>query len=265
MALKLAVLGATGRMGAAVLRLAQADDALEIAAALAAPDDPQLGVDAGDLAGGRALGLPVASATDAEFDVLIDFSAPAAVARWAEECATRGAALVSGTTGMTPEQTAALQAAAERVPVVWAPNMSIGVNVLLRAVRDVARLLGDGWDIEIAEAHHRHKVDAPSGTARALYETVCDALGRDPAAVGVFGREGEVGARTANEIGVHALRMGSVVGEHAVHYASDQEIITLSHSAKTRDVFAAGALRAAKWTQGRPAGYYGMRDVLFAD
>jgi 4-hydroxy-tetrahydrodipicolinate reductase len=261
-AARLAVLGVTGRMGRALVRLAAADPGWQLVAALTAADDPQHGQDAGQLAGVGPLGVTVGDTFDGPADVLIDFSTPRACVTWAKWCATHGAALVSGTTGLADDERAALTGAARHVPVVWAPNMSVGVNLLIELVGQVAARLGAGWDIEITEAHHRHKVDAPSGTARALYEAACRGRGFDPAAAAVPGRSGQCGPRGADEIGVHALRLGAVVGDHDVHFAADGEIVTLSHRALSRDTFAAGALRAARWVLGRAPGQYTMRDVL---
>lgn len=264
-ALRIAVVGATGRTGSSVVRVAAADDMCAVIAALAAADDPQLGQDAGLVAGCGALNLPISSELNDKVDVLIDFSTPQSTVTWAEWCQTHGVALVSGTTGLDTTQQTTLAGAAERVPVLAAPNMSLGVNLLIQLVGEVASKLGPDWDIEISETHHRQKVDAPSGTANALYQAICAALNLSPDAAGVHGRQGQVGPRRPGEIGMHALRMGGIVGEHSVHFATPAEVVTLEHRAFSRDTFAAGAVRAAKWLCGRPAGRYHMRDVLFGD
>jgi 4-hydroxy-tetrahydrodipicolinate reductase len=176
----------------------------------------------------------------------------------------RHVALVSGTTGLDDADKVALRDAARETAVLWAPNMSVGVNLLLKLAHDAAAALGPNWDCEIIEAHHNRKADAPSGTAKALLESVCSARGVSADAVVRHGREGVIGARRPGEIGMHAVRMGGVIGDHDVHFALPGEIVTLRHHAESRDVFAAGALRAARWIAGRTAGLYTMRDVLTA-
>lgn len=260
--LRVAICGCTGRMGQALLRLAAGDPAWQVVAAISVPGDPRLGQDAGRVAGLEPLGVPVSAAVTAPCDVVIEFTTPAGCRAWCEWCAAAGVPLVSGTTGLDASQQAALGAAAARVPVVWSPNMSIGVNVLLELVAELAGRLGEEWDVEICEVHHRRKVDAPSGTARALLEAVCAARGRAPDDAAAHGRAGACGPRPAGQVGVHAVRMGAIVGEHRVHFASEHEALLLEHRALARDAFAAGALRAARWLHGRPAGLYSMRDVL---
>lgn len=258
--IRIGVSGCCGRMGRAVVRLAAEDAALRVAAGVTVAGDPLLGQDVGTIAGVKALGVAVAEKPGATPDVCVDFSTPAACARWAAWCAERGVALVSGTTGLGEAEQAALRNAAGRVAVVWAANMSVGVNLLLGLVEQAARALDAGWDVEIVEAHHRNKADAPSGTARALLGSVN--AGRGEEAALKHGRHGAHELRNAGEIGVHAVRMGGVVGDHDVHFASSGEVLTLSHRAGSRDIFAAGALRAAKWIVGKPAGLYSMQDVL---
>lgn len=260
--LDLAIIGCTGRMGRTLLRLAGADPSLRVVAALTRPDDPEIGADVATLIGGAERGVRVAADADVRPAVAVEFSRPHGSAQWAAWCAARGAALVSGTTGLGEAEHAALAEAARRVPVVWAPNMSVGVNVLLELVSLAAMRVGAGWDIEITETHHRNKVDAPSGTARALLAAVQEARGAAHKPTAVYGRSGDCGPRGDDEIGVYALRMGSVVGEHEVHIAAEGEVLTLCHRALSRDIFAAGALRAARWVATRPPGLYSMRDVL---
>lgn len=262
MSMRLAVLGATGRTGAAVVRLAAADPESELVAGLVSADDPALGRDVGAAVGIEPLGVELATSCAAKPEVLIDFSTAAATAEWAGWCAKHGVGLVTGTTGLTTEQKQALRQAAETVPVLAAPNMSLGVNLLVQLVSEVAARLGAGWDVEIVEAHHRGKVDAPSGTAEALLAAVCAARNLSASDAAVRGRSGAVGPRKDGEVGVHAVRMGGLVGEHDVHFATPGEVVTLSHRALSRDTFAAGALRAAKWLVGRQAGSYHFKDVL---
>lgn len=260
---RLAVAGCCGRMGRAVLRLAAADPACTVAAAVTIPGDPELGRDAGLVAGVQPLGVAVSDRCEAACDVLVEFSTPAGTLQWARWCAQRGVALVSGSTGLGDDERAALHKAAARVAVLWAPNMSVGINLLLRLVEEVAQVLDAGWDVEITEAHHRQKADAPSGTARALLEAVRAGRGVRADAAVVYGRSGTPAARLVGEMGVHALRLGGVVGDHDVHFGSVHEVLTLRHRAISRDAFAAGALRAARWLIGRSPGFYGMADVLW--
>lgn len=259
--LRITVAGCTGRMGQAIVRLASAEPGLAIVCGTTLPGDARIGADVGAIAGVAPLSVRIGTTPTAS-DVLIDFTNPdgcAANARW---CADAGAALVSGTTGLEPHHHDALRSAAARVPVLWAPNMSVGVHVLVGLVRQAAATLGVDWDIEIVEAHHRQKADAPSGTAKALLQAAANGRGQSPADVAVYGRQGITGARSRGEIGVHAVRMGGVVGEHDVCFATPTERITLAHRAESRDVFAAGALRAARWIAGRPPALYAMPDVL---
>ncbi|MEW6250363.1 MAG: 4-hydroxy-tetrahydrodipicolinate reductase [Planctomycetota bacterium] len=260
--LRLAIAGATGRMGQMLVRLAAADPACRLVATTTIEGDPLIGQDAGRIAGLNPLGVTIATRICVPCDALIEFTSPSGTASWAQWCAAEHVALVSGTTGLGAAEHAALRAAAAQVPVVWAPNMSTGVNLLLALVSDVAARLGADWDIEIVETHHRRKVDAPSGTARALLEAAAAARDQSADAVATHGRSGLIGPRPAGQIGVHAVRMGAIVGEHAVHFTSESESLTLAHRAFAREAFAAGALRAARWVAGRPPGLYAMRDVL---
>jgi 4-hydroxy-tetrahydrodipicolinate reductase len=260
--LRVAIAGCTGQMGRTLIRLAASDPTYLVVGAATIPGDLRLAEDAGRMAGVEPLNVPVTTELNAPCDALLEFTSLAGCETWAHWCAAHAVPLVSGTTGLGPTQQAALRAAAERIPIVWAPNMSIGVNLLLKLVADVAGKLDLTWDAEIAETHHRRKADAPSGTAQALLQEICRVRDQQPDDVTVYGREGQIGPRPAGQIGVHALRMGAIVGEHEVHFTSDAESLTLRHRAFSRDTFAAGALRAARWLQGRPAGLYNMRDVL---
>lgn len=260
---RLAIAGCTGRMGQALLRKACGDPQFQVVAAVTEAGDARRGQDAGRIAGLEPLGLEVGTEVSAPCDVLVEFTTPAGCGAWVRWCAARGIPLVSGTTGLTDDQHALLYDAGQRIPLVWSPNMSTGINLMLAVVADLAARLDAAWDVEICETHHRHKVDAPSGTAGALRDAVCRARGCDPVTTATYGRQGLCGPRRAGEVGMHALRLGAVVGEHEVHFAADEESLTIRHRAFSRDTFAAGALRAARWVVGRPAGLYGMRDVLF--
>jgi 4-hydroxy-tetrahydrodipicolinate reductase len=257
--MRLALVGASGRMGRAIARLAHADG-IEIVCAVGVTD---VGRDVGELAGVGAIGTSVvdglAAVEHAAADVVVDFSAPAVTAALAPIASAARSALISGTTGLTAEGLAALARAAERIPVLWEPNMSLGVHLLSQLVAQGVGALSD-WDIEIVETHHRAKIDAPSGTALRLAETAQKA--RATATQLVHGRQGQPGARRADEIGMHALRGGDVIGDHTVHLFGGGERIELTHRATSRDVFAHGALRAARWIAGRPARIYSLGDVL---
>ncbi len=262
--LRVAIAGASGRMGRALIRSTLAAPDLALAAALDVPASPALGADAG-AAGGTPTGVMVTADVAAAVrvaDVLIDFTRPAGTLAHAAACADAGCALVVGTTGFTPADRAALATAAQRIPIVFAPNMSIGVNVLVKLVELAAAKLGPAYDIEIVELHHKHKVDAPSGTALRLGEAAAAGAGVDLAKSAVYAREGVTGERPAGAIGFATLRGGDAVGEHTVLYLGDGERIELTHRATSRDTFASGALRAARFVAGKPPGLYDMADVL---
>ncbi|RKH35611.1 4-hydroxy-tetrahydrodipicolinate reductase [Corallococcus sicarius] len=267
MATRTVITGITGRMGSTLLRLARDASDLQLVGATARPGSPAAGQDAGLVARlGAALDVAVADdlgrALDAaKADVVVDFTSAEASLAHARACAERGVALVVGSTGFTPEAHAALQAHAKVVPIVAAPNMSVGVNLVIRMAAELARVLGPSFDVEVLEAHHRMKKDAPSGTALRLAEVLADALGRTREDL-TFAREGQTGARPPGEIGVQALRGGDVVGEHTVYFFGEGERIELTHRATNRDQFALGALRAARWVAGRAPGLYDMADVL---
>jgi 4-hydroxy-tetrahydrodipicolinate reductase len=246
-------------MGRAIVRLAAAGGVHVVCAV----GSSEIGKDVGDLAGIGALGVSVvdglAAIETAGADVVIDFSAPAATAALAPIAAAHRTALVSGTTGIDADVRAALARAAERIPVLWEPNMSLGVHILSDLVAKAVAALGQ-WDIEIVETHHRAKVDAPSGTALRLAEVAARA--RAGASRLVHGREGKPGARPNDEIGMHALRGGDIIGDHVVHLFGGGERLELTHRATSRDVFAHGALRAARFIAGKPAGAYTLQNVL---
>ncbi len=247
-------------MGRAVVRLAPLHG-LVVARAVASAG---VGRDAGELAGCERLGIAVepevSSLVTGGFEVVIDFSAPHATAALAEMSGATRAALVSGTTGLGDRERAALDRASAHVAVFWEPNMSLGVHVLADLVRRAAAQLGETFDIEVTEAHHRKKVDAPSGTAIRLVEAVCEGRGGLPQVV--YGRHGRPGPRSPAEVAVHAIRGGDVIGDHTVHFLGDGERIEVTHRATDREIFARGALRAAAFVAGKPAGRYGMRDLV---
>jgi 4-hydroxy-tetrahydrodipicolinate reductase len=255
----LAVIGARGRSGSAVVRLAH-EHGFAITRAVGRG---HAGHDIGELAGvgpsGVVLETDVEGLASGGFDVAIDFSVPEAVPALALAVTTCGAALVSGTTGLSAEGERALTAASRKIAVLWEPNLSIGVHVLGMLLRHAIAALGDGFDIEIVETHHRRKVDAPSGTAHRLADIAAEASGKPDLR---HGREGRPGARPLGEIGVHAVRGGDVVGDHSVHLLGMGERLELVHRATHRELFAHGALRAAAWIAGKPAGRYGIADVL---
>lgn len=259
---RIAIAGAAGRMGGRILSLAWTDPQLEVAATLERTGHPAIGEDAGEKAGLGHIGLPIQDRTATDFDVLIDFSTPEGTMHWLEYCLTYKRGIVIGTTGHSPDELTRIEAAARLIPVLKAANMSLGVNVLLQVVAQVAQALGEGYDIEIVEAHHRFKMDAPSGTALALRDAILQATQRDASQDVVYGRQGQTGKRPPKQVGVHALRIGDVVGEHEVQFGTLGETVSIKHSAHTRDTFASGSLRAAGWLAGKPAGRYDMRDVL---
>lgn len=266
--LRIAIAGSGGRMGQALIAAILAQSDLTLAAALEIAGSPLLGHDAGEHCGratGVAIGADVAAALR-EADVLIDFTRPAATVVHAAACAAVGVGVVVGTTGLSEADRKALAEAGRAIPLVVAANTSVGVNVLLELVALAARRLGADYDVEIVEMHHRHKVDAPSGTALQLGEAVASALGRNLGTDGVFAREGITGERKPGSIGFASLRGGDVVGDHTVIFAGPGERIELAHKAASRTTFAQGALRAARFVAARRAarapGVYGMQDVL---
>ncbi|MCC7145649.1 MAG: 4-hydroxy-tetrahydrodipicolinate reductase [Phycisphaeraceae bacterium] len=258
----LAIHGAAGRMGRRLIALATENSNLKLVAAVEFPGHPDLGKDAGSLAGVGSLGLGLSSTLDVEPDVIIDFSSPQGTRKIIPLCAQRKIPLVVGTTGLTGEDHQAIAQAAGQTAILQAANMSLGVNLLIALAAKVARQLGDDYDIEITEAHHRFKKDSPSGTALAIAGAICQATGKSVDRDLVHGRQGADTERRRGQIGMHALRLGDIVGKHDIHFASLGEEIVLAHTATTRDVFARGALRAAQWLADKPAGRYSMADVL---
>jgi 4-hydroxy-tetrahydrodipicolinate reductase len=262
---RIAIAGAAGRMGRTLIEACHRQaPALAFVAAIDRPG-PAIGRDAGDLAGLGPLGVSVGSdlaAVTGAFDVLIDFTIPEATLANVEICRAAGRRIVIGTTGFSDAQRERIRAAAGDTAIVIAPNMSIGVNLCFKLLADAARVLGDSVDIEIIEAHHRDKIDAPSGTALRMGEVVAQALGRNLAECAVYGREGRTGARDRKTIGFETIRAGDIVGEHKVMFAGDGERIEIAHIASSRMTFAAGALRAADWLMQHERGLFDMQDVL---
>ena len=262
----LAILGAAGRMGRMLVAEAAKTPGLKIAAATEASGNALIGQDAGMVAGIGPVGVPITATDVADADVFIDFTFHAAVPGNLAAAARSGAkGYVLATTGLLPEEKAAVADAAVSLPIVHAANMSLGVNLILDLVRRAAALLDPSYDIEIVEMHHRHKKDAPSGTALALAQAAADGRGARLDDVAVYGRHGIGGERPAGEIAIHALRGGEVVGDHTVVFAGEHERIEIAHKAASRASFAKGALLAAKWLPGRAPGIYSMRDVLGLD
>ena len=262
--IRVAVSGAAGRMGRMLVSAVTRTDAMRVTGAVDHPDTSARGVDAGELAGAGRLGVPIVGniAEMADFDVLVDFSVATATLDKLDFCRDNGKALVIGTTGFEAAGLEAIRRAADSVPIVMAPNMSVGVNVAFKLIEFAARALGDDVDVEVFEAHHRHKIDAPSGTAVRMGEILADTLNRDIATDAVYGREGITGEREGRTIGFHSLRGGDIVGEHTVTFAGTGERIEITHRAGSRENFAAGAVRAVRFVVGRTTGLYGMDDVL---
>ena len=262
---RIAVMGAAGRMGKVLVEAVHQAPGLTLGAAIVSPSSSLIGADAGELAGVGKLGVSIksslAGAAD-DFDVLIDFTNPELTLANLQECVKLGKAMVIGTTGLSSAHKQTLAEQAQHTPVVFAPNMSVGINLLLDILHRAASVLQDGYDVEIIETHHRHKVDAPSGTALRLGEVVAEAMGRNLDECAVYGREGNTGPRKANEIGFETIRAGDVVGDHTVLFASEGERIEITHKASSRMTFAKGAVRACAWLHGRPSGLYDMQDVL---
>ncbi len=262
---RVAVVGAAGRMGKTLIEAVTLHDSLTLGAATERAGSSLVGADAGELAGVGKLGVTIsddlAGVAD-DFDVVIDFTAPAATLRHLDVCAQHGKRLVIGTTGFDDAGKARIAEVAASNGIVFAPNMSVGVNLCLKLLALTAQVIGEDYDIEIVEAHHRHKVDAPSGTALRMGEVVAGVLGRDLGEVAVYGREGITGERDPKTIGFETIRAGDVVGEHSVWFATEGERIEIVHKASSRMTFAKGAARAAHWLMQQPAGLYDMQDVL---
>lgn len=258
-----AIAGAAGRMGRTLVAALAEEQALHLGAAIEHPDAPQLGEDSGTVAGSAANGILLgADLAAADWDVLIDFTMPEAVIEHLHFCHESGRAMVIGTTGLDAQQRQSLQAVAADIALVFAPNMSTGANLCLHLVEKSARTLGSDADIEIMELHHRHKVDAPSGTALRMGELAAAARGQDFEQAAVYHRHGQTGPRPDGAIGFAVLRGGDAVGEHTALFSLDGERVEIRHRADSRMAFARGALRAARWVAGRAPGLYDMQDVL---
>ena len=262
---RIAIAGAAGRMGRALIEATCRTEGMILAAAVEQPGNSLIGADAGEIAGIGKLGVQLADSLEHvidDFDVLIDFTTPVATMNNLVVCRSCGKHIVIGTTGMDETQKQAIHEAAEEIGVVFAPNMSVGVNLCLKLLQMAARVLGDTVDIEVIEAHHRHKVDAPSGTALRMGEVVAETLGRDLKECAVYGREGHTGPRDRKTIGFETIRAGDIVGDHTVLFAADGERVEITHKASSRMTFANGAVRAAGWLMGKGRGLYDMMDVL---
>ncbi len=260
--IRIGVNGACGRMGMRVIQLALEDPQFQVVGACERPGHPSIGKDIAMLAGKEPQGVQLADMLTGKPQVLIDFSEPKSSLLRAREAADAGIALLIGTTGFTPKQKEDLSRLAQRVSCIVSPNMSVGVNLLANLVGQVAKALGDEYDAEVVEVHHRFKKDAPSGTALRLAEGIAEATGRTLAQDAVYGRQGVVGERKRSEIGIHAVRAGDVVGDHVVIFSTLGERIEIVHRAHTRDAFARGALRAARFLVGKPPGIYQISEAL---
>lgn len=262
--IKIAVCGAAGRMGQRII-VAAVEAGCTISGALERPGHPQVGQDAGLIAGCGQLGVAISDDLNAVVegcDVLIDFTTPKISLKNLEVCSLKKKSIVIGSTGFTPEERALAAELAKDIPAVLAPNMSVGVNVCFKMLKDLAKTLGDDFDVEIVELHHNKKKDSPSGTAVRMGEVVAEALGRDYNQVANYHREGICGERTKDEIGMQTVRGGDIVGEHTVYFIGMGERIEISHRAMSRDMFSRGSIRAAKWIVGKQPGLYDMQDVL---
>lgn len=248
-------------MGQRLIALARADAAWQLVGTMERPDHPAQGRDAGDVAGIGPIGLPITFDLRPKPKVLIDFTAPASTRHWLKTCRDRGIPMVIGTTGLNEKDHATIDQAAMQIPIVQAPNMSLGINLLLKLVADAAERLGDEYDIEIVEGHHRFKKDAPSGTALALAEAILAATNKKRSAL-VHGRHGEDVPRQPGQIGMHSLRLGDEIGRHSVYFAALGERLEFGHVATNRDTFVHGALRAAQWLPRQKPGRYTLANVL---
>lgn len=263
---RIGIAGAAGRMGRTLIEATMQHPELELGAAVDRPGSDFIGADAGELAGQGRLGVAIGDDLQAvlgQIDVLIDFTLPEATVTNARACAESGVRMVIGTTGLTGGQKAEIEAAAARVGVVFAANYSVGITLSLKLIDMAARVLGDDFDVEVVEAHHRHKIDAPSGTALRMGEVLADALGRNLRECAVYGREGRTGERDSKTIGFETIRGGDVVGDHTVMFLGQGERLEVTHKASSRMTFAKGAVRSAAWIHRRDAaGLFDMEDVL---
>jgi 4-hydroxy-tetrahydrodipicolinate reductase len=266
--IRMAIVGAGGRMGRQLIQAVSDADGVVLGAALERSGSSLVGADAGELAGVGTMGIKVHDNLDAvanDFDILIDFTRPEGTLAHLEFCQKHHKGMIIGTTGFDEAGKAAIKQASEVIPVVFAANFSVGVNVVLKLLEKAAKVMGDYTDIEIVEAHHRHKVDAPSGTALAMGEAIAGALGRDLKECAVYAREGHTGERDPKSIGFATIRAGDIVGEHTAMFADIGERVEITHKASSRMTFANGAVRAGKWLSSHKIGLYNMRDVLGLD
>jgi len=265
MTVRIGICGAAGRMGKIIIEACRETRGVKVTAAIEHKDSPALGQDAGEVAGTGRLGVPIVddiAGVSGTFDVLIDFTAASSLPDNVKKCRKAGKNMVIGTTGLAPEQKKIINAAARDVAIVFAPNMSIGVNLCFKLLELAAGVIGAESDIEIIEAHHREKKDAPSGTSLRMGEVIAQTLGRDLRKCAIYGRRGVTGARDRKTIGFETIRAGDIVGEHTVMFATGGERVEISHKASSRKTFATGAIRAAQWIAGRRKGLYDMQDVL---
>jgi 4-hydroxy-tetrahydrodipicolinate reductase len=265
MSVRIAVCGAAGRMGRTILEVCRETEAVEVTVALEHSASPMLGVDAGEQAGIGKLGVVISddlTAVADQFDVLIDFTLADSIKSTLAQCRSTGKKMVIGTTGLTDTQKQEIREAADDIGIVFAPNMSAGVNLCFKLLELASRVVGEEADIEIIEAHHREKKDAPSGTSLRMGEVIAATLGRDLKECAVYGREGITGPRDRETIGFETIRAGDIVGEHTVMFATAGERVEISHKATSRKTFASGAVRAAKWLAGKDRGLFDMQDVL---
>ena len=263
--IKVGVIGAGGRMGRMLIEATQDNPQTTLSAAIERQGSSLVGADAGEVAAIGRLEIQIVDdlkAVISDIDVLIDFSLPAATEQNMQVCAEHNVAMVIGTTGFNEQQEQVLATASEQIAIVYAGNYSTGVNLSLKLLGLAAKAFGKDADVEIIEAHHKHKIDAPSGTAYMMAEAVAEARGQNLKDVAVYGREGQTGAREAGTIGIHAIRGGEIIGDHTVMFIADGEVVEITHRARARMTFAAGAVRAATWIVQQPVGQYNMQDVL---
>ncbi len=261
--LRIGISGAAGRMGTNLVRAILARDSIQLSLAVEREDSESIGKDAGLLAGCERIEIPISAELSAgQIDVLIEFTLPEATVAHVRQCAESNKAMVIGTTGMTEDQLAVLNRAAQSIPIVLAPNMSVGVNVCLKLLQIAAQAFGNSVDVEVVEAHHRAKIDAPSGTALKMGQVVADAMHRDLKEHGVFARHGRTGPRDRQTIGFSTIRGGDIVGDHTVMFIGEGERVEITHRSSNRMTYAMGAVRAAQWVVEQPPGLYGMSDIL---
>jgi len=263
--MRVAITGASGRMGRNLIDAVNQAEGLTVAAAIERPESSLIGADAGELAGVGKLGITVVDSVESvvnDFDVLIDFTVPDATVSNLEICVAHHKKIVIGTTGFDQTGLEAINQAAESIAILFAANYSVGVNLCLKLLKQAAEVLNDDYDIEVIEGHHRHKIDAPSGTALRMGEVVAEALGRDLKTCAVYGREGITGARDPNTIGFATIRAGDIVGDHTVLFATEGERVEITHKASSRMTFAKGAARACDWLMHKEQGLFDMQDVL---